>query len=74
MRERVDEEFRAWDMRQAEYESKCPVCSICGQSITDSDDFYLVDDTQICTDINCLMEYLRQFKQNVDTWIRNKEE
>ena len=72
-RERVDEDFRAWDMRQMEYEFKCPICSICGQRITDSDNFYLIDDLPICDDINCIKGYLRPYKKSVDLWIRNKE-
>jgi len=74
MRERVDEDFRAWDMRQAEYESKCPICVVCGERITSTDKFYDIDGQPVCDDINCIMGYLRQFRRYVASWIENKEE
>ena len=72
-RERVDEDFRAWDMRQMEYESRCPVCVVCGEHITSTDKFYDIDGQPVCDDINCIMGYLDQFKKNIDTWITNQE-
>ena len=71
-RERVDEEFRAWDMRQMEYESRCPVCVVCGEHIT-STFFYDTDGGPICDDDNCIRDYLQQYRRSVDTWITNQE-
>ena len=55
-----------------EYESKCPLCAVCGLHIQ-TDYMYDIDGTTICDDFDCVSGFLRQYRKTVDTWITNKE-
>ena len=72
MRDPVDEAFREWERQQLEYERKCPVCMVCGEPIM-TEHFYEIEGVPICDDINCIKDYLRQYRRSVAIWIENQE-
>ena len=51
-------DFDRWDMEQAKYEARLPVCDCCGETI--NDDFYWeIDDEILCAD--CMNERFRKY-------------
>lgn len=68
MRDAIDD-FLAYDMEQADYESKCPVCDSCGDRITNGTYYevqYKRKRLRICPD--CISEQL------VSDYITEREE
>lgn len=72
MRDPIDEAFREWEKGQRQYESRCPVCVVCGEPIM-TEHFYEIDGEPVCDDINCIKDYLSQYRRNVAIWIENQE-
>lgn len=59
----------AWyerDRAEYEYEQECPVCVECGEAITDSDEFYMVNGDCYCE------QCMDGMRMRVDEYIRER--
>lgn len=71
MRDFVEQQLAHKLFTEDEYESMCPVCEMCGQHITYGDYFYDVDDVYVCTDINCIKQFMNRFKRDIMSYVEN---
>ena len=45
---------------------------VCGEPIM-TEHFYEIEGVPICDDINCIKDYLSQYRRNVAIWVENQE-
>lgn len=73
MRDYVEEQLAHKLLTEEQFEMACPVCSSCGQHITNSSFFYDVDGTYFCDEYECIDKFLKQFRRTVMSYVRNGE-
>lgn len=54
------------ELREMQYEAKCPVCDICGETITDIY-YYDVYGDIMCE--GCFDEWCQEFRKNVEDYV-----
>lgn len=61
--------LEARELSEMQYEAKCPVCDICGETITDIY-YYDVDGDIMCE--GCFDEWCQDFRKNVEDYVEER--
>ena len=54
---------------EEEFLKRCPVCDCCHAHITSTNYYYDCDGIKICDDIDCIMNFMEQFKRTIISYM-----
>lgn len=74
MRDYVEEQLADKLLSEDNYERLCPVCDICGQSMTAGTYFYDIDGTYVCDEYECINGFLKEFRRSVFSYVESRRQ